>query len=327
VYNGIMRATKITTHSANGSARAALDGGCEVCGAAWQLDQHHICPKGMGGSKHPSIEAPENKIWLCRPCHRNIHEGGWTITRTDSSLTVVDASTGELICRRLYKPGFDPPAFFAALNLLETQQEYILNHVPYLTDEQLVELFAYLRSIGRQAWLAQAAVLWEAKQRSVYGEHTVEAIARRFDIAYRTAAEYIQVYGTFFKDEEGLEESANVRTFQLDEPSWYLVAVHADDPHFWLGHAQDRKAQDPRYSIAEFRQDIHLGKESIEAGIETPIPPCPWQTAYCEKVLELITSVSRCRDCTVGQRLLGIAKEEQLTASNPIPRLEVHHGR
>jgi hypothetical protein len=140
----------------------------------------------MGGSKHPSIEAPENKIWLCRPWHRNIHEGRWTITRTDSSLTVVDASTGELICRRLYKPGFDPPAFFAALNLLETQQEYILNHVPYLTDEQLVELFAYLRSIGRQAWLAQAAVLWEAKQRSVYGDRSVRLATQNAYLTLRS---------------------------------------------------------------------------------------------------------------------------------------------
>ena len=96
---------------------------------------------------------------------------------------------------------------------------------------------------------------------------SVEAIARRFDIAYRTAAEYIQVYETFFKDEEGPRESANVRSFQLDEPSWYLVAVHADDPHFWLGHAQDRKAQDARYSIAEFREDIGWGKEASESRI------------------------------------------------------------
>jgi hypothetical protein len=98
-----------------------------------------------------------------------------------------------------------------------------------------------------------------------------------------------------------------------------VAASESTEPEFWLGHAQDRKAQDPRYSIAEFREDIRLGKETIGAGIETPIPSCPWQTTYCEKVLQLITSVSRCRDCSVGQRLLGIAREEQLAASNPIP--------
>jgi len=53
--------------------------------------------------------------------------------------------------------------------------------------------------------------------------------------------------------------------------------------------------------------------------METPVAACPWQTSDCQKVLELITSDRRCGDCSVGQRLLGIAKEEQLTASNPIP--------
>jgi hypothetical protein len=292
---------------------------CEVCGGIRELDGHHIRPKGMGGSKDSAIEAPENKVTLCRRCHRNIHDRKWILTRNQDSLTIADARTGEFVCRRLHDPGFDAAKLFGSLNLLERGLDRLLDYIPYLSDEQLVELFAYLRGVGRQVWRAQAAVLWEAKQRSVYGEQTVEAIARRFDIAYRTAAEYIQVYETFFNDEEGLDESANVRTFQLDQPSWYLVAVHGDDPHFWLGHAQDRKAQDPRYSISEFREDIRLGKEAIGAGIETPIPSCPWQTTYCEKVLQLITSVSRCRDCSVGQRLLGIAREEQLTASKPVP--------
>lgn len=314
-----MRTTGIAADSAVDHASGVHDGQCEVCGAVSQLDQHHIRAKGMGGSKAPAIEAPENKITLCRTCHHNIHEGGWQLQRSDHELRVVDRGTGELIVRRLYDGTFDASAFLHQLTMAETSLEQLVKDVPFLSDEQLVELFAYLRGVGRQAWRAQAAVLWEAKQRSVYGEHSVEAIARRFDIAYRTAAEYIQVYETYFKDEEGLGESANVRTFQLDEPSWYLVAVHGDDPHFWLGHAQDRKAQDPRYSIAEFREDIRLGKETVEAGIEAPIPPCPWQTTYCEKVLELITSVPRCRDCTVGQQLLGIAKEEQLTATHPVP--------
>ena len=297
---------------------------CEICQSTHQLDSHHIQRKGMGGSKDPAIEAPENKITLCRRCHRNIHDGKWILTRDQSSLSITDARNGDLVCRRLYGRGFDAAALFGSLNLFETAFDRLLEQIPYLTDEQLVELFAYLCSLGRQAWRAQAAVLWEAKQRSVYGEHTVEAIARRFDIAYRTAAEYVQVHETFFRDEEGLQESANVRTFQLDEPSWYLVAVHADDPQFWLGHAQDRKAQDPRYSIAEFREDIRLGKDVIETGIETPIPPCPWQTSHCERVLELITS-DRCQDCPVRWRLLGIS--EELTTPNGSLRLEVRYDR
>ena len=287
---------------------------CQICGDTRNLDQHHIHPKGMGGSKDPAIETPENKITLCRGCHRNVHEGGWLLQRSEHELRVVDRGTGELVMRRLSNRDFDAPAFFHQLALTEDCLERLIHDVPYLTDDQLVEAFASAHSLGKRAWIIQAAILYEAQQRSVYGDHSLEAIARRFDISLRQAEKYALVWKLYFRD------GVNVDAILLNEPSWYVVAAsESSDPEFWLGHAQDRKVQDPRYSIAEFREDIRLGKETIEAGIETPVPPCPWQTSYCEKVLGLITSVPRCRDCTVGQRLLGIAREEQLTASNPIP--------
>jgi len=309
-----MRTTEIAADSAVDHASGVHDGQCEVCGAVSQLDQHHVRPKGMGGSKDPAIEAPENKITLCRTCHRNIHEGGWLLQRSEHELRVVDRGTGELIMRRLYDKNFDASAFFHQLALSEDCLERLIHDVPHLTDDQLVEAFASAHSLGKRAWIIQAAILYEAQQRSVYGDHSLEAIARRFDISLRQAQKYALVWQLYFRD------SVNVDAILLSEPSWYVVAAsESPDPEFWLGHAQDRKAQDPRYSIAEFREDIRLGKEAIEAGIETPVPPCPWQTTYCEKVLELITSDRRCQDCSVGQRLLGITREEQLTASNPIP--------
>ncbi|MGB6896540.1 MAG: HNH endonuclease [Dehalococcoidia bacterium] len=287
---------------------------CQICGDTRNLDQHHIQPKGMGGSGDPAIEAAENKITLCRICHRNIHEGGWLLQRSEDELRVVDLRTGELIMRRLYDRSFDASAFLHQLTRAESSLEQLVKDVPFLTDDQLVEAFASAHSLGKRAWVIQAAILYEAQERSVYGDHSLEAIARRFDISIRQAQKYALVWKLYFGD------GVNVDAILLNEPSWYVVAAsESSDPEFWLGHAQDRKAQDSRYSIAEFREDICLGREAIEAGVETPVPPCPWQTTYCEKVLELITSVPRCRDCSVGQRLLGIAKQEQLTASNPIP--------
>jgi hypothetical protein len=268
----------------------------------------------MGGSKDSAVEAPENKITLCRTCHRNIHDHRWELRRSDQELTVVDPESGELVMRRLFNRDFDAPSFFHQLALSEDRLERLINDVPYLTDEQLVEAFACAHSLGKRAWVIQAAILYEAQQRSVYGDHSLEAIARRFDISLRQAQKYALVWKLYFGD------GVNVDAILLDEPSWYVVAAsESSDPEFWLGHAQDRKVQDPRYSIAEFRDDIRLGKEAVEAGMETPIPSCPWQTTHCQKVLQLITSVSRCRDCSVGQRLLGIAREEQLAASNLVP--------
>ena len=314
MYNGIMRTTGIAAGSAVDHASGVHGGQCEVCGAVSQLDQHHVCPKGMGGSKDAATEALSNKITLCRACHHNLHERGWLLQRSEDELRVVDRQTGELIMRRLYDESFDASAFLHQLTTAEASLGQLVKDVPLLTDEQLVEAFAAARSLEKRAWIIQAAILYEAQERSVYGDHSLEAIARRFDISLRQAQKYALVWKLYFGD------GVNVDAILLNEPSWYVVAAsESSNPEFWLGHAQDRKAQDPRYSIAEFRQDIRLGSEAIEAGIETPVPSCPWQTTYCEKVLTLITSVSRCRDCTVGQRLQGTAREEQLTASNPIP--------
>jgi hypothetical protein len=287
---------------------------CEICGDGRNSEWHHIQAKGMGGSRDPVTEASENKITLCRTCHRNIHDHRWELQRSDQKLTVVDPETGELVMRRLFNRDFDASAFFHQLALSEDCLERLVHDVPYLTDEQLVDAFGSAHSLGKRAWIIQAAILYEAQQRSVYGDHSLEAIARRFDISLRQAEKYALVWKLYFRD------GVNVDEILLNEPSWYVVAAsESSDPEFWLGHAQDRKAQDARYSIAEFRQDICLGREAIEAGVETPVLSCPWQTTHCEKVLELITSVPRCRECSVGQRLLGMAKEEQLTASNPIP--------
>jgi hypothetical protein len=37
--------------------------------AATSLDAHHVWPEGHGG---PTV--PENLVWLCPTCHRNVHE-------------------------------------------------------------------------------------------------------------------------------------------------------------------------------------------------------------------------------------------------------------
>ena len=144
-----------------------IDDLCQICGDIRNLDQHHIQPKGMGGSKAPSVEAPENKITLCRTCHRNIHDHRWVLQRSDRELRVVDPQTGELVMRRLFNKDFDAPTFFHQLALSEDCLERLIQDIPYLTDEQLVEAFACSRSLGKRAWVIEAAILYEAQQRSV----------------------------------------------------------------------------------------------------------------------------------------------------------------
>ncbi len=85
---------------------------CEICSSAKQLDVHHIEPRGMGGSSRPEIEAPSNKITVCRSCHTEITEYRWNLVRTDRQLTVTRTETSEVLFRRFYDPTLDPSSFF-----------------------------------------------------------------------------------------------------------------------------------------------------------------------------------------------------------------------
>jgi hypothetical protein len=54
---------------------------CQACGAADDLEVHHILPVHAGGSELPP---PEGMISLCRPCHQTVaHANDWKAWRPD----------------------------------------------------------------------------------------------------------------------------------------------------------------------------------------------------------------------------------------------------
>ena len=280
---------------------------CEVCQKTQSVDRHHIVPRGMGGSKGAIVDSKDNLITLCRHCHRNIHEGGWELERSEAVLRVTDRRTGKEVMRRLAAQDFDAAAFFQLLNVIGGFLTQALTLVPYLDDEQLVEAFRASRALGKRSWLLQAAILYEAQRRSVYGDRSLEAISRKFEINLRQAQKYALVWGLFFTEEEragdntdtdhGRDEAKNVNVdaFFLDEPSWYVAAAtESPDPVRWLAYAQDKKAENPRYSISDFRGEIQQAA-GADIGIleeRTPQSPgprtriawdCPWVKPYCTR--------------------------------------------
>ncbi len=286
-----------------------MDSSCEICGTIRNLDRHHVIPKRMGGSQNPTVHDEGNLITLCRGCHRNIHEGRWELIRSQEGIRVVDKNTGELVMRRLYNPDLDIPSLFQLLNLAEDSLSRLHQALPYLTDEQLVEAFAYACSFGKRSWLVQAAILYEAQQRSTYGERTLEAIARRFEIGLRQAQKYALVWKVFFA-QGGQEENVNIDVILLDEPSWYVVAAtETTEPEKWLAYAQDRKQEDPRYSVASFRRDIQMAsltqsvpstqKDNQLQPVEFPVlenRACPWLELLCVRSGRPLP-VNECHDC------------------------------
>ena len=282
----------------------APDSHCEICGTIHSLDRHHVVPRGMGGSREPKVLGEDNLITLCRTCHRNFHEGGWVLERSPHLLRVVDGRSGDEIMRRHCLQDFDPAAFLDLLNRLDASLDQAVHLVRYLDDDQLVEAFRGARSLGKRGWLLEAAILYEAQRRSVYGDRSLEGIARRFEISLRQAQKYALVWRLFFArngqnseyEEAGppIEpEGVNVDVFSLEEPSWYVVAAtESPDPQRWLAYAQDKKAESPRYSISDFRGDIQrAGGAAIRVLEERMVPgpapripwDCPWVKPYCTR--------------------------------------------
>lgn len=169
-----------------------------------------------------------------------------------------------------------------------------LSLVVYLEDDQLLEAFRASRSLGRRAWMLQAAVLHEAQRRSIHGDRSLQAIARAFEISLNMAEKYARVWREFF-DSGAQTESFNVEEFLFDEPSWYVVAAtESPEPRRWLAYAQDRKAEDPRYSISVFRSEIQRAVGAAAAVIESELTnpaafaertvwDCPWVKPYCRR--------------------------------------------
>jgi hypothetical protein len=202
--------------------------------------------------------------------------------------------TGEVVLRRLSDPSFDPSQYFQELNLVESQMSAIIRGIPYLTDDQLVDLFGYLRNLDQRNWKAQAAILWEAQQRSVYGDRAWEAMGRSFGIGWRQAYNLARVWETFFRDGEG-QFCNQLQNSALTEVTWYILASQTEAPEFWLAWAEDRSAEDPGYSIADYKDDISAAGARTEA---SPLPGseserCRWLRVYCIK----LKRVARPGDC------------------------------
>ena len=156
-----------------------------------------------------------------------------------------------------------------------------------------MEAFDLAHSFGKRSWGLEAAILYEAQKRSIYGERTLEAIAQRFQIGIRQAQKYALMWRVFFA-QDGEEENVNIDAIILDEPSWYLVAAtETKEPEKWLAYAQDRKMEDARYSVVAFRRDIQLARLTHavedareERGLSTELPAlekwaCPWIKLMC----------------------------------------------
>ena len=112
----------------------------------------------------------------------------------------------------------------------------------------------------------------------------------------------------------------------LDEPSWYVVAAtETTDPEKWIAYAQDRKAEDSRYSVVAFRRDIEFARftqgvtDAKDArGSEVELPDfesgaCPWVKLLCTRSGKPIPFRS-CTECEFKSQ--GLPQQDQNSEEN-----------
>ncbi len=93
-----------------------------------------------------------------------------------------------------------------------------------------------------------------------------------------------------------------------------VAATETKEPEQWLAYAQDRKQEDPRYSVASFRRDIQMANltqsvpdahedNQLQPGVvlQVALPvlehrACPWLEVFCVRSGRPLP-LNECRDC------------------------------
>jgi hypothetical protein len=87
----------------------------------------------------------------------------------------------------------------------------------------------------------------------------------------------------------------------LQEVTRYIVASQTDAPQFWLAYAEDRKAENPTYTISDFREEIKAAgaqREGFEPPPDGEKARCRWLKTYCMKLGRVVRS-GECTRCDI----------------------------
>ncbi len=230
---------------------------CVVCGSTdGPLEAHHVLFRSRGGATDES-----NLILLCPSCHRKRHDELIDISVRDGMLVVVDKTTGEISTKPLV------PHVAAASSSLVEEARAVGNWLGLMLygdrlrsepDEVLATLYDELRALKHKLWMVQAAIINEFQSRSSYGDGMAKHVAAALGCSERT----VQSRGQIYREIIAQPECRHVCE-DLHEEAFYKEAVSTDNPVLWINYAHERKVGDPRYTLAQFREEIRSGQELV----------------------------------------------------------------
>lgn len=128
--------------------------------------------------------------------------------------------------------------------------------IPTMSAEELFATWHEAAYLGKQAWLVQAHVLWQAKSRKVHqNDGGIRTVASLFGISPSNASALIRIWeefgGDFLSRRAPLDSLIGV--------SWYKTVAYAPDPQTWLTYAVEQKQANPDYSVRDLQADIARG--------------------------------------------------------------------
>ncbi len=147
-----------------------------------------------------------------------------------------------------------------AVTLTESAFTTLHDLIPQMDDDQLIATYQRADELGKRAWLVQAHCLWEARQRKQgHNDDALSSLARRFGMTKEWAGKLCGAW-------EAVPEQIRIRS-DVDLPlakSFYVVAGETDTPQEWSAWAEDRKAENPGYSVRDLRADIDQDQNLFE---------------------------------------------------------------
>lgn len=167
----------------------------------------------------------------------------------------------EVISGREHLNVQDLSVLFSDMNNFEYDADRLIHLLPKLSDDDLLNVQAYAKTVSKQAWRVENAVCAEITRRAeARGDKAavVSQAARDMGITDSQLYRNGQIHDTFGDDIQAAQN--------IEEKGFYEEALrHKEDPKAALAVIADKKAADPKYTTRHARADVTAMKQGATA--------------------------------------------------------------
>lgn len=155
----------------------------------------------------------------------------------------------------------DLSVLFSDLNNFEYDADRLIDLLPTLSDDDLINVQNYAKTVTKQAWRVENAVCAEIARRGEQrGDKAVVVAhaAREMGISNSQLYKNGQIHKFFGDDPEYAQN--------IEEKGFYEEALrHKENPKAALAVIADKKAADPKYTTRHARADVTAMKQGATA--------------------------------------------------------------